>query len=275
MKPYEPIPSVVTEIVSLSSDSKLFTIKFKDPQAHQEFDFKPGQFVEVGILGFGEIPVGIASNPSNKEYIQVSIREVGNVTKAFHKLEPGDEVGVRGPFGNGFKDEWIDGKDLIIIGGGCGIPPLRSLLFHAIENPDKFKSVQLLYGSKSHQDLLFRQEYDKWGENAEIYLTVDTDKDWDDKIHDCKVGVVTNLITENTIRENSVAAMCGPPIMYKFVVKKLLELGMKPENILVSLERRMKCGVGKCQHCNRGSKYVCLDGPVFTLKELEDEYGGL
>ncbi|MFH1403433.1 MAG: FAD/NAD(P)-binding protein [Candidatus Altiarchaeota archaeon] len=272
MNEYEPIPAIVEEVRELGSDSMLLTLGFKDKT---DFKFTAGQFIELGILGYGEIPVGIASSPGNNDHIQVSVREVGNVTKAIHRLEEGDEVGVRGPYGNGFKDEWIQGKNLIIIGGGCGIPPLRSLLLYALENPDKFNSVQMLYGSKSRKDLLFQEEYGKWRDKVRLLLTVDTGEGWEDMISDCQVGVVTNLIDDTVVKKNSVAALCGPPIMYKFVVKKLMEYGMKPSDILVSLERRMKCGIGKCQHCNRGSKYVCLDGPVFTYQELLDEYGGL
>jgi sulfhydrogenase subunit gamma (sulfur reductase) len=275
MNAYKPEPAVVTEIVRLSSDSIMLSLRFNDPAVQRDFKFTPGQFIEIGLLGYGEVPVGIASSPGNKKHLEVSVREVGNVTKVLHRLELEDEVGVRGPFGNGFKDEWIKGRDLLIIGGGCGIPPLRSLILYAIENKKEFKSIKVLYGSKTHQDLLFKHEYDEWGRKVDLRLTVDTEDGWDDTITNCQVGVVTNLIDESIVKKDSVAALCGPPIMYKFVVKRLLELGVKPSDILVSLERRMKCGVGKCQHCNRGSKYVCLDGPVFTYEELEQEYGGL
>ncbi|MFC2162270.1 FAD/NAD(P)-binding protein [Candidatus Altiarchaeota archaeon] len=272
---YEPEPAIVTALDKLSSDSLLIRLKLKNPDARRDFRFHPGQFIEVGLLGYGEIPVGIASSPGDTSHIDVSVRDVGNVSGALHRLELDDEVGVRGPFGNGFADDLILDKNVLLIGGGCGIPPLRSLALYIMEKRSKFKDVTLLYGSRSHQDLLFRKEYDKWKDKIDIRLTVDTEEGWDDKISNCQVGVVTNLLDKGLVKDDTVAALCGPPIMYKFVCKKLMDLGMPAENILVSLERRMKCGVGKCQHCSSGSKYVCLDGPVFTYRQIIDDYGGL
>ncbi|MBD3387931.1 MAG: hypothetical protein GF416_02680 [Candidatus Altiarchaeales archaeon] len=276
MNTYKPYDAVVADIKSLSPDSVLLTLKLKDAEAARNFKFIPGQFIQLSLAGYGEIPVGIASGPSDRKHIQCSVRKVGNVTGAVHRLEPGDEVGVRGPFGNGFEEKRIKGKDLLIITGGCGIPPMRSLLLHAIENKRKFKGVTLLYGSRTQQDLLFRKEYAEWAKKANVLLTVDSEDAPDDSLSlQCGVGVVTNLLDKVKVGKNTVACMCGPPIMYKFVVKKLLEMGLAEDRILVSMERRMKCGVGKCQHCTRGSRYVCLDGPIFTYKELLEEYGGL
>jgi sulfhydrogenase subunit gamma (sulfur reductase) len=271
-----PYVTVVSDIKTLSPDSVLLTLKFREAAVARDFTFTPGQFIQLSLLGYGEIPVGLASNPGDRRHIQVSVRKVGNVTEAVHRLERGDEVGVRGPFGNGFKDEWIKGRHLLAVSGGCGLPPVRSLMLHAIENSGDFKGITLLYGSRTQQELLFRDEYEDWMRKADVLLTVDTEDAPDTRLAvDCGVGVVTKLIDKIKIADNMVAALCGPPIMYRFVVKKLLEAGMKPDNILVSLERRMKCGVGKCQHCTSGGKYVCLDGPVFTYKQVMEDYGGL
>jgi NAD(P)H-flavin reductase len=276
MNTYMPYAAEVVGVDELSMDSVLISSKFKDSTVAKEFDFIPGQFVEFGIAGYGEIPVGIASAPKDKDKIQVSVRKVGNVSEAVHRLEVGDTVGIRGPFGNGFKKEWIGGKDLIIVSGGCGIPPMRSLVLDVVDNLNEYGKVTLLYGSRTQQDLLFRKEFKDWTEKIDLRLTVDTDEGPDPELGlDCGVGVVTTLLDGLEITDKSVSVMCGPPIMYKFVIQKLIEMGMSEEKILVSLERRMKCGVGKCQHCNRGSKYVCLDGPVFTYSEMLDEYGGL
>ncbi len=276
MNTYMPYNTRVEGVTDLGGDSVMLTLQFTDESVRKKFTFTPGQFIQLSLLGHGEIPVGLASNPGDRKHIQVSVRKAGNVTQAVHRLEKGDEVGVRGPFGNGFKEEWIKGKDLLVISGGCGIPPMRALMLHAMENSKDYDGITLLYGARTQQDLLFRQEYKKWGKKARVLLTVDTEDEPDPELGlECGVGVVTTLIDDVEIKDNTVAVMCGPGIMYKFVVNKLLEEGMKPENMLLSLERRMKCGVGKCQHCNRGSKYVCLDGPVFTYKELLEEYGGL
>jgi sulfhydrogenase subunit gamma (sulfur reductase) len=275
MSTYTPYEMKVSGWELLSPDSALVTMEFKKKSEEEKFRFIPGQFIELSLMGYGEIPVGIASSPSERR-IQVSVREVGNVSAAVHRLEVGDSVGIRGPFGNGFKKEWIAGKDLLIISGGCGIPPMRSLILDIIEHRKEYGNVKLLYGSRTQQDLLFRAEYSKWKKHIDVLLTVDKDENKDDELNvSCATGVVTKLLDEVKITKNSVAVMCGPPIMYKFVIQKLIDMGMTQDKILVSLERRMKCGIGKCQHCTSASKYVCLDGPVFTYEQIMKEYGGL
>lgn len=275
MNTYEPYPVEVTGVDYLSQDSVLLTLKFIEKTHENKFSFNPGQFIELSLAGWGEIPVGIASAPSSKT-VQVSVREVGNVSKACHRLEVGDKIGLRGPFGNGFEKSKIVGKDLLIISGGCGIPPMRSLLLDTLENKKEYGDIHFLYGARNQKELLFRGEYSNWAKKVNLLLTTDSgDAPVEGFGLDCVTGVVTNLLDEITLSDKMVACMCGPPIMYKFVIKKLLEMGMKPEHILVSLERRMKCGVGKCQHCTSGSKYVCLDGPVFTYDEITKDYGGL
>lgn len=276
MNTYLPFDARVTDVKPLSEDSVLVSMKFRDDSVANNFQFIPGQFIELSLMGYGEIPVGIASPPSDKEQIQVSVRNVGNVSAAVHRLEVGDHVGIRGPFGNGFKREAIVGKDLLIITGGCGIPPMRSLVLDIIEHRKNFGDVKLLYGSKTQHDLLFREEYKKWKKHIDVRLTVDKDEKPVKSLGmSCSTGVVTNLLKGLKLTPKTIAVMCGPPIMYKFVIKELVGMGLPSNKILVSLERRMKCGLGKCQHCTSGSKYVCLDGPVFTYEEILGDYGGL
>ncbi len=274
MSTYLPHEARVLDVVALSRDSVLLTLSFTDTKKAKAFKFNPGQFIELSIAGYGEIPVGIASPPSSYD-IQVSVRNVGNVSAAVHRLEKGDLVGVRGPFGNGFEKKKIKGKDILIISGGCGIPPIRSLLLDIIEDRKNYGDVTLLYGSKTQKDLLFKEEYKKWGKTINVLLSVDKEDDPDPEVDACGVGQVTTLIDKVKTGKNTLAVMCGPPIMYKYAIQKLLGKGVKPERILVSLERRMKCGIGKCQHCTRGGKYVCTDGPVFTYKEITEDFGGL
>ena len=274
---YLPEKAVVMETEELSADSTLLTLRLKDGKAQKKFSWIPGQFIEAGLFDYGEIPVGLASNPLHKKSFQVSVRGVGGVSNALRRLEKGDEITVRGPLGNGFPLKAMKGKNVMVIGGGCGIPPLRSLVEYAITQKRTFKSITLLYGSKTKGDLLFRHDYGRWKKaGIEIRLTVDKeDCNCNDKLAvSCSVGVVTKLLDGIKVKPGAFACLCGPPVMYKFVSKKLLELGVKPENILLSLERRMKCGVGKCQHCTINKKYVCTDGPVFTYKELSNGYGG-
>lgn len=273
---YLPYQSTVEESMKLSNDSVMLKLAFDDEIEAREFKFIPGQFIGLSIYGFGEMPVGIASSPMQRGSLEIAVRAVGNVSNAAHRLEQGDKVGVRGPFGNGFTQEMVGGKDLLLISGGCGIPPIRSLLLDALKNPKKYGKVRFLYGSKSQSELLFRHEYEKWAKHVEVLLTTDTEDDPDPSLAaECATGVVTTLLEGLTLTDNTVAAMCGPPIMYRFVIKRLLEMGLGEKSILVSLERRMKCGIGKCQHCTSGSKYVCLDGPVFTYEQVRKDYGGL
>jgi sulfhydrogenase subunit gamma (sulfur reductase) len=276
MNTYLPYEMLVSGVEPLSDDSILLTMKFKNPSDERSFNFIAGQFIELSLAGFGEIPVGIASAPYDKKHIQVSVRKVGNVSAAVHRMEVGDTVGIRGPFGNGFKPDWLKGMDLVVVSGGCGIPPMRSLILDVLDHRDEYGDVKLLYGSRTQQDLLFRKEYKKWAKNIDVRLTVDKDENRDSKLKmDCGVGVVTGLLDGIKLTANTVAVMCGPPIMYKFVGKKLIDMGLSADRIYVSLERRMKCGIGKCQHCTSGSRYVCIDGPVFTYKQVMEEYGGL
>ena len=272
-----PQAGEVAGTMELGQDSTLLTIRLKDRKLAGKFAWTPGQFIEVGLPGYGEIPLGLASNPFDRKAFQVSVRGVGSVSSALRRLGKGDAVGIRGPFGNGFPVRDMEGRQVLVVAGGCGIPPLRSLIEYALAGK-KFKSVTMLYGSKTEADLLFRHDYGRWVRGGvDVRLTVDNSSEgWADRLAvSCASGVVTKLLDEVEIRKGAYACLCGPPVMYRFVAKRLKELGVSPSRILLSLERRMKCGVGKCQHCTVNRRYVCLDGPVFTYEEVMKGYGGM
>jgi len=225
----------------------------------------------VGIWGYGEAPFGIASSPYEKSYMDVIVRNTGGkVTPALHRLKKGAKITIRGPYGNGFPLSFIEGKDVIMITGGCGIPPIASLTEYIIKNRKKFGQVYLLYGSRTPDDILMKNRLKEWEKNIKVILTIDKPyPGW----KGC-TGFVCDLI-QPVIKispANAVATMCGPGPMVGAVEKVLRPLGIPDRRIFVSEERRMHCGVGKCQHCTTGEKYVCLDGPVFNLDQIDKNW---
>ncbi|MCS7385640.1 MAG: FAD/NAD(P)-binding protein [archaeon GB-1867-005] len=262
---YTPRPARIAEIIDEAPGIKTFKLEFTD-NLHEKFEYTPGQFIQLSVYGFGEAPFAISSPTSLTEAIEVTVKAVGRVTRALFNLDVGSPVGVRGPYGNGFPIKLLEGRNVILVGGGTGLSPLRPLIWHLCSNRSKFERVVLLYGARSPKDLLFRREYGEWDKSIEIHLTVDfADEAWGGS-----VGVVTDLIDIVKIPvKNAIAIVCGPPIMMKFTALKLMKLGFKKHQIYVSLERQMKCGVGKCGHCMLSNgKYVCIDGPVFRLDEI-------
>ncbi len=270
--PYSPIEAEIIKVEELTPINRLFTFRIKDGEIKNGFKFRHGQFFILSVPGFGEAPFGFCSSPTIKETFQASIDKRGVLTSKLFDLKKGDMVGIRGPYGNGFDRKKIKNRNLVLVAGGCGLSPLRAIIQDASLNPNNFKNIQIFYGCRNPELLSFKNDYKEWGKNIEINLTVDTpDQNWKDN-----VGVVTNLLTKEKIKKDSVAILVGPPIMYKFVVKKLLELGLNEEDIYVSLERRMHCGIGVCQHCVLvNSVYVCADGPVFSYKEIKDVPEGI
>jgi len=269
LNPYLPRKAVIRSIRDETPDIKTFRIEFKDGG----FSFKPGQFVMVSVLGVGESAISISSHPEDADkFIELSVRKVGNVTGSLFKLKPGSTVGIRGPFGNGWPIDKALGKDLLIVGGGCGQGALRPIILDVLRHRDRYGRVELLYGARTPQDLMFKYEHELWASVPEgcLMLTVDAVPPGVEWKHN--VGVVTKLFEKTTIKpENGLVFICGPEIMMHFAVKGLMSMGFKGDQIYLSMERRMKCGIGKCGHCQIGGKYVCKDGPVFTYGDLAFE----
>lgn len=264
MNPYTPFPAEIEEVRAETPDIKTFRLKIP-----QEFTYKPGQFVEVSVFGVGEAPISITSNPNRKGILELSVKKIGAVSSALHNLEAGDFFYIRGPYGNGFPIEELEKKDVLFVGGGVGLPPLRSLINFMLDDRKSYGRIILLYGARTRQDLAFKEELDAWskGKHVEVHVTVDRGDDhWTGN-----VGVVPKLL-DNVRLDNAketYAVVCGPGVMIKFTVKGLLEKGFAEEKIILSMERMMKCGVGKCGHCGIGDKYTCIDGPVFKYSELK------
>jgi NAD(P)H-flavin reductase len=246
---------------------KLFTLELP---GGQNMGHKPGQFVMLSIPGVGEAPFVITSSPSRSNgTFEVCVRKVGDVTGVLHGLQPGAKVGIRGPLGNGFPLDKMRGRDMLFAPGGMGLPPARSLINQVLDERDQFGRVIILYGAKTPAELLFPEELDEWAkrDDVEFHVTVDrADDSWDGN-----VGVITTLFPKLTVDpHNTIAVTIGPPIMYRFVLMELLGKGIPENHIYVSLERRMKCGVGKCGHCQINSIYCCKEGPVFTYAEIKN-----
>lgn len=263
--PYKPMKGHILDAYMLTEHEKFFRIKIEEKQ---NLDHEPGQFVMVSIFGFGEAPISICSSPTDKGFFDLTVRSAGSLTKAFHKLGKGDVVGIRGPFGRGFPIDNMFGYDVLIIAGGLGIVPLRSLIRYIMNNRSDFGNIEMLFGCKTTKELLFKDEAKEWTKRFEINYncTVDqSDSNWEGN-----VGLITNLIPGADIKPVRIyAVVVGPPVMYKFVLAKLLEKKIPANQIVVSLERRMKCGIGKCGHCQIEGTYVCQTGPVFTYEQLK------
>ena len=263
---YAPRLAEVVKIDELTPNEKVFEFRFKDGK---ELGHRPGQFVEVSIMGTGESPISISSSPTKDGTFQLAVRNVGNVTNTLHALERGAMVGIRGPFGNGFPLEALDGRDVLLIAGGIGLFPLRSLVQYILDRRSSFGKVILLFGARSPAERLFLDELDLWSRSPEIEFQETVDKG--DESWKGNVGVITTLIPKVDIDPGkTMAVVVGPPIMYRFVIGELKKKGLADENIILSLERRMKCGVGKCGHCQINGVYVCQEGPVFTLAQLRN-----
>ncbi len=270
MKPENPLlPYLATiqELIDLTPDVKLFRLELNDPDIRESFDYKPGQFVFVSAFGVGESPFGITSVSHRKAGLDVAIRRVGTVTNALHQLEPGATVGVRGPFGNYFPLDDYKGKNIFIIGGGIGFAPLRPIITTVLDYREDYGDLVIINGARSPQDLVFAPEFDTWAESpkTKLELTVDAgDEKWTGK-----VALIPSVVSELKLSpQNAIAITCGPPIMIHFTLIELRKLGFADNQIITTLEGKMKCGLGKCARCNIGDKYVCKDGPVFSMEQI-------
>jgi NAD(P)H-flavin reductase len=262
---YLPKIAVLNKISQETSDVKLFSVKFKDPKDFTEY--KAGQFFMVSVFGHGEAPISITSSPGREGVIEFAVKCVGSLTEVLHKMKVGDEIGLRGPYGNGFPVDSLKGFDLLFVGGGIGLAPLRSLINLVIEKKSDFGKITILYGARTYDDMVFKNELKVgWRNTAQVITTVDMGEN----LCDGNVGLVTTLLPKAKADvKTTKAIVCGPPVMIPFVLADLTKMGLADTHIISTLERHMKCGVCKCNHCNIGPKYVCFDGPVFTYAEMK------
>lgn len=273
---YMPYPMRVEKITNEAPGVRTFKLKFVNPEDADKFDFKAGQFGEYSVYGAGESTFCIASSPTRKGYIECTFRQMGKVTSALANCEEGDTVGFRGPYGNVFPlDEW-KGKSLLFIAGGIALPPMRCVIWNAIDRRSDFKDITIVYGARSVADLVYKHELEEWQYMSDVNLVTTVDPGGETPDWKGQVGFVPSIVEKVAPKaENTIAIVCGPPIMIKFTFPVLEKLGFTDETIYTTLENRMKCGFGKCGRCNVGKVYVCKDGPVFSykqLKELPDEY---
>jgi len=260
---FQPMPAVIEEIIEETPTIKTFVLRPK-----QSFSFNTGQFVELSLAGIGEAPFTPSSDPNIKERLEITIMNVGRLTAQLHCLTKfAKGLGIRGPYGNGYPLEEFKGREIVIVGGGVGLAPLRSLLLSLFSDLNQYKKVLLRYGARTPKDTLYRGLLNKWSKSIDVVTTVDA-AEGDYKGN---VGLVTTILKDFPVDvKRAVSVVCGPPIMMKFTTLKLLDLGFRPENIYLSMEKNMSCGLGKCGHCRIGKYYVCRDGPVFTYDKLKD-----
>ena len=250
-------------------DTKTFGLTLRDSDGLDGFRFRPGQFLELSVFGFGEAPFCFASSPTRPELIEVTVRRTGRLTDALHGLGRGDEVGVRGPCGNGFDLASAEGKDLLFVGGGIGLPPLRGLICNVLDERQRFGRVTILYGAKTPADLVYKDELREWAERPDVEFLATVDRGGDGWTGN--VGMVPTLFDKTELSpRTTLAYVCGPPVMITFVIQDLLMRGFGEDSIVSTLERMMQCGVGKCNHCAIGHRYVCRDGPVFTYRQIKE-----
>lgn len=256
----------ILRIKEMTSHEKLFEIAL---EGGTSLDHEPGQFVMLSVFGVGEVPLSVSSSPDTRGSFDICVRNVGKVTNALHRLGAGDEVGIRGPYGKGFPIRILEGNDLLIVAGGLGIAPLRSLIKHVLFNRRDFGKVHILLGCKTPKDMLFVDELELWNKRMDVYYDCTVDRaapDWAGH-----VGLITTLIPGVHLEpERTFAIVVGPPVMFKFVIKELLNKKIPERQILISFERHMKCGMGKCGRCQIQGLYVCQDGPVFNFADIKN-----
>lgn len=271
--PYLPYPVRIKEIITETEDRNLKTFKFVflNEDDENKFSYKSGQFAELSVAGKGEIPIGIASSPTEKGFVMFTVNKVGLVSTHLHNMKVGDIMGIRGPLGNSYPWEILEGKNVLIIGGGFAFTTLRSSIVYMLDpaNRSKFGDIHVVYGARTPGMLLYRDELAKWEARNDIHvhITVDSTNDPNWKYN---VGFVPAITEQKAppADENTYAIICGPPVMIKFTQPVLDKQGYGHDHIIMSLENRMKCGIGICGHCNVGKEFVCKDGPVFTLQQL-------
>ncbi|MFT3740485.1 MAG: FAD/NAD(P)-binding protein [Breznakibacter sp.] len=273
---YMPYPMRVNKITNEAPGVKTFRLNFINPEDAMQFRFNAGQFGEYSVFGTGESTFCIASPPTREGYIECTFRQAGKVTGALANCEEGDTIGFRGPFGNIFPiDDW-KGKNLLFIAGGIALPPMRCVIWNALDRRNEFNDVTIVYGARSVTDLVYKHELEEWKNRSDVNLVITVDPGGETPDWKGEVGFVPSVVEKTAPKaDNTIAVVCGPPVMIKYTFPVLEKLGFSDESIFTTLENRMKCGFGKCGRCNVGKLYICKDGPVFTykqLKELPDEY---
>ena len=263
---YLPDQAVIREVIRENHMVNTYHLGLVDELAGHRFSYEPGQFMMISMPHLGEAPISFSSNPDAADGFSLTIRNSGSLTGAVQKLQVGDIIGVRGPYGNPFPMDRLAGENLIIVAGGIGLAPLRPIIEQALSQPDKFGEITLCYGSRTADDFCFTRDFDRWRHGIDLRLTVDQGTpQWDGR-----VGLVTELLGDLTMDEGDMALVCGPGIMIRFVIGLLQERGIPADRIFTTLERRMKCGVGICGHCHSGGRLICIDGPVFTAAEMPE-----
>ncbi|MEM4262158.1 MAG: FAD/NAD(P)-binding protein [Thermoplasmata archaeon] len=269
--PYLPHPAIVREVRQETAGERAvrtFMVDFEDERCASEFNYRPGQLAMLSVFGKGESMISIASSPTAGRTLQFTVMRVGRVTSVMHYLEPGERIGVRGPYGNGFPiDDW-KGRNLLFIGGGIGLPPLRSAYMYALDNRSDFGDITIVYGARTSADLVFRNELERISDSGKAKVELSVDRP-EEKWKGFVGFVPANVKRLAPAPDNTIAVTCGPVVMIKFVIKELIELGFRPDAIFTTLENKMKCGIGKCGRCNIGPVLVCKKGPVFSYEQIQ------
>lgn len=270
---YLPSECEIIAVTDLTPGEKLFRLRRTDGA---ELGHLPGQFVQVSLLGWGEAPISVASSPTRDGVFELGVRNAGSLTGAMHRLRAGDTLGIRGPFGRAFDLSRLRGQDLLLISGGCGLAPMRSLIQYCEDRPDEFGHLSILYGAKNPASTLFKDELAAWDASARFACSLTVDDSSGDGCYSGNIGLITALIPPLGFDpDTTIAVIVGPPAMYRGVIAELKKKGLNAGRIVVSLERQMRCGVGKCGHCTIEHLYCCQDGPVFWLNEVEHLRGAL
>lgn len=270
---YSPRDAEITTVRNLTADEKLFTLRLTDGS---DLNHLPGQFVQLSIPGFTEAPISVASSPTRGGYFDLAIRRAGFLTEAMHGKVAGDTVGIRGPFGSSFELSLLRGRDLSLISGGCGLAPLRSLILYCQDRPEEFGHIEIVYGARDPDMLLFKEELEEWSNFEAFSCRVTVDSAGSGSCYEGPVGMITALIPQLSLNKpDSYAVIVGPPPMYRSVITELKKKGVTSDRIIISLERNMRCGVGKCGHCAIEHLYCCMDGPVFRLDMVEGIRGAI
>ncbi|MES0278741.1 MAG: FAD/NAD(P)-binding protein [Dehalococcoidales bacterium] len=266
---YLPHMVVINKIIDEAPDVRTFHFNFKDKALREKFTFESGQFGEFSVFGHGEAPFCISSSPTRPDHLECTVKRTGRLTNALHRLSVGAEIGFRGPYGNGFPLEELKGKNLVFVAGGIGLAPLRSLIWNVLDNREDYGKLDIVYGARSPADLVYKYDLAAWQKDDRFNMAVTVDRG--DEKWQGTVGFVPQVLEQVApSAQDAVAVVCGPPIMIRFTFPVLDKLGFTSEQMITTLEKRMKCGIGKCGRCNIGNIYVCRDGPVFNYQQIMD-----